>query len=178
MLKHPAGVSCTLALVLIAALSSTACQFSPAQTPPIEFRQTENPLDLAIEDDGRSYFVLTDQAGAQYFTRNGSFKQDAAGVVVHGTSGYALAPRLTVTGDLTSVSVSAQGVVTAKRQVTNNIERIGEITLVRFSNPAALTPNANGLFTASQASGTATTGRPGTPGFGLLTQGFLEVPKP
>jgi flagellar basal-body rod protein FlgG len=178
MRKHLSLLPYTAALAALAVLPLTACQPSPTQQASIEFRPTGNPLDLAIEDVGRSFFVLIDQAGVQYFTRDGSFKQDAAGVVVHTKFGHALVPRMTLTSNMTNIAISARGEVTARRQDTNNVERVGEISLAQFSNPGALTPVAGGLYTASPGSGAASMGQPGRSGFGGLLQGHLEVPAP
>ncbi len=44
------------------------------------FRKTDNPLDIAIEQDG--FFTLQDEAGNIYFTRNGHFLINASGNII------------------------------------------------------------------------------------------------
>lgn len=44
------------------------------------FRKTDNPLDIALEQDG--FFTLQDEAGNIYFTRNGHFTINASGNII------------------------------------------------------------------------------------------------
>lgn len=44
------------------------------------FQQTDNPLDLAIQDEG--FFVLKDQEGKDYLTRAGNFRLGTEGEIV------------------------------------------------------------------------------------------------
>jgi flagellar basal-body rod protein FlgG len=53
-------------------------------------------------------------------------------------------------------------------------QQVGQITLAQFANPAGLTAAGRNLYVENAASGTPTTGTPGTDGLGTLTQGYLE----
>lgn len=45
------------------------------------FKNTNNPLDLAL--DGEGFFMVKDQSGATYYTRNGQFRLDANGDIIN-----------------------------------------------------------------------------------------------
>jgi len=53
-------------------------------------------------------------------------------------------------------------------------QEIGQITLVRFVNPAGLNRIGNNLYTETAASGPPIEGQPLLEGFGSLQQNFLE----
>jgi len=52
---------------------------------------------------------------------------------------------------------------------------VGQLELATFVNEAGLEAIGSNLFLESAASGQATVSVPGEPGFGTLTQGFLEA---
>jgi flagellar basal-body rod protein FlgG len=54
-------------------------------------------------------------------------------------------------------------------------QTIGQIPLSSFVNPAGLDPKGQNLYTETAASGTPTSGAPGTNGLGQLSQGFVET---
>ena len=49
-----------------------------------------------------------------------------------------------------------------------------QITLARFANPAGLKSLGGNLYAATDSSGTASSGNPGTNGYGSTLQGYLE----
>jgi len=51
---------------------------------------------------------------------------------------------------------------------------VGQIEVTRFINPQGLFFDGGNLYAETTASGTATTGTPGTDGLGTIRQGFLE----
>ena len=52
---------------------------------------------------------------------------------------------------------------------------VGQLQLAIFSNEAGLLAIGDNLFLETPASGTPTTGNPGSPGIGTIQQGFLET---
>ena len=135
------------------------------------FQQTENPLDLVIEGDG--FFQLARPDGTIAYTRAGTFKRDSQGQIVN-SDGLVLQPALTLPTDTTSVTIGADGTVSVLTSNATTPSQLGQIELARFMNAAGLNAIGKNLFTATQASGTATTGVPGLLGLGTLGQGFLE----
>jgi flagellar basal-body rod protein FlgG len=135
-------------------------------------QQTSNPLDLAIEGDG--FFQVTRPDGTTAYTRDGSFKRDANGSIVT-ADGYFLNPQITVPANATSVSVGTDGTVTAQIPGQQQPQTLGQITLVRFTNPAGLSPVGQNLFLQTGASGAPTISQPGLNGTGTLQGGYLEA---
>ena len=54
-------------------------------------------------------------------------------------------------------------------------QTVGQIQVANFVNPAGLDPKGQNIFAETAASGTATSGAPGTNGAGTLRQGFVET---
>ena len=71
---------------------------------------TNGPLDMSI--NGRGFFQITMPDGTIAYTRDGSFTMDNQGNVVT-ASGYPLQPAITIPAGTQSVTVGADGVVTA-----------------------------------------------------------------
>ncbi|TAM76051.1 flagellar basal-body rod protein FlgG [bacterium] len=134
-------------------------------------QQTGNPLDVAIEGDG--FFQVTLPDGTAAYTRDGSFKRDANGTLVT-ADGYLLSPQITVPQNATQVSVGADGTVTSLIPGSQLPQTLGQVSLVRFTNPAGLSPMGKNLFTQTGASGAPVISQPGINGAGTLQQGFLE----
>ena len=133
--------------------------------------QTGNPLDIAIEGDG--FFAVTLPDGTQAYTRDGSFKRDSNGSIVT-ADGYFLQPQITVPAAATQVSVGQDGTVTAQIPGQQQPQQLGQITLVRFSNAAGLSPQGQNVFTQTAASGAPAISAPGLNGTGSLQGGYLE----
>ena len=138
-------------------------------TTPGALIPSSDPFALAVNGDG--FFQVSLNGGGTGYTRAGNFKVDATGQLTT-LSGDPLTPAITVPQGATSVSVSQSGQVTA--QVGGTSLTLGNIELADFNNPGGLTAQGGNLFTASQASGTAVTGLPGTGGRGTLVSGALE----
>ena len=51
---------------------------------------------------------------------------------------------------------------------------MGQLELVTFFNEAGLEATGDNLYLESAASGTASVGTPGSPGYGIIRQGFVE----
>ena len=137
-----------------------------------ELKTTGNELDVAIE--GRGFFQLNLPNGEIGYTRNGSFKLDGEGGIVN-ASGYRLNPEIVVPLNLTDLSISNDGLVSAKDPATGQTTELGQITLVDFLNPAGLKPIGGTAFSATDISGDPVEANPGTDQFGILRQGMVEA---
>ena len=107
------------------------------------------------------------------YTRDGSFQVDAQGRVVT-SSGLPVANGITVPQGATSISISADGVVSAIVAGNTQPQQLGSLAMSSFINPAGLEPVGQNLFKESAASGQPQQGTPGTNGLGFIKQGFLE----
>ena len=137
-----------------------------------DFQQTENPLDLVIEDAG--FFQILRPDGTTAYTRSGAFKKDGSGKIVT-SEGFPLQPGITIPNDATSVTVGSDGTVSTTVPGQTTAQQVGTIQLARFVNPAGLVAVGRSLFVPTQASGDPIVANPGTDGMGTLGQGFLEM---
>jgi flagellar basal-body rod protein FlgG len=137
-----------------------------------DFQQTENPLDLVIEDQG--FFQVLRPDGTTGYTRSGAFKKDGTGRIVT-SDGFPLQPGITTPGDATGITVGSDGTVSVTLPGQSAAQQIGTIQLARFVNPAGLLAMGRSLFVPTQASGDPVVANPGTDGMGTLAQGFLEM---
>lgn len=126
---------------------------------PLQF--TGNPLDLAVT--GTTFFVLDSPAGP-VFTRNGSFRLNAAGELenggglrVRGEGGA-----ITIPTGTSKITVTGDGFVQADGQ------QVGRLQLERIDSPAGLTRAGPSLFTGRQPQNQP------DPGTFSVEQGFLE----
>lgn len=139
---------------------------------PGDLRQTGNPLDVAIEGDG--FLQLTDPDGRVVYTRDGALKLDGQGRLVN-TDGYTLEPELVIPADAQSISIGVDGTVSVTVPGQSTPQQVGQIQLAKFPNPGGLNSIGHNLFLPTASSGEATTGTPGSQGFGRLAQGTLEM---
>jgi flagellar basal-body rod protein FlgG len=137
-----------------------------------DFQQTENPLDLVIEDDG--FFQILRPDGTTAYTRSGALKKDGTGRIVT-SDGFLLQPAITIPGNATSVAVGSDGAVSVTLPGQTTAQQVGGIQLARFVNPAGLQSIGRSLFVPTQASGDPVVASPGTDGMGTIAQGFLEM---
>jgi flagellar basal-body rod protein FlgG len=133
---------------------------------------TDNAMDLAI--DGNGFFQVLLPDGRMGYTRDGSFGMNAEGVMTT-SSGYILQPEITIPGDATNISISADGIVSATTPGDVEPQELGQISLTRFVNPRGLTPIGENFSIESQASGEPIISVPGVEGAGRLVQGALEA---
>ena len=133
--------------------------------------QTGNSFDLAVS--GRGFFQVTMPDGTTGYTRDGSFQVDSQGQMVT-SSGYVVQPGITVPQGTLSLTVGADGTVSAL--VTGNAAptQIGTLQLADFINTAGLQPIGNNLSLETAASGSPQAGNPGLNGLGNLIQGSVE----
>lgn len=137
-----------------------------------DFTQTGNELDMAIEGDGFFQVQLPD--GTTGYSRSGAFKKDSTGRVVT-SDGYPLLPEMTIPSNATKVTVGNDGTVSAMTAGQTAPTTVGNIQLASFSNPSGLSAQGKNLFLPTDASGAATTAKPGESGLGTISQGFLEM---
>lgn len=133
--------------------------------------QTSNPLDLAI--NGRGFFQILLPDGTRAYSRDGSFQLSANGEVVN-SSGFALDPGITIPEQTLSITVGADGTVSALVSGEASPTEVGQLQLADFINPAGLQPMGENLFLETAASGNPQSGSPGENGVGTLVQGSLE----
>jgi flagellar basal-body rod protein FlgG len=131
---------------------------------------TQRLLDLAIEGDG--FFQVQRPDGSTAYTRDGSFSLSESGALVT-NDGYMLLPGVTVPRDANSITIAANGLVSAGTGGSAPVE-IGRIELARFLNPNGLLAIGENQYQETAASGEAITGLPQEEGFGTLVQGALE----
>ena len=135
-------------------------------------QQTGNTLDVAISGNG--FLQVTMPDGTTGYTRDGSLKLDANGQVVT-NNGYVVQPGITFPPNAQSISIAADGTVTATLPGTPTPSTLGQLQLANFANPAGLDPKGENLYAETASSGSPSTAAPGTNGLGRLQQGFLET---
>lgn len=133
--------------------------------------QTNNTLDLAIQ--GKGYFQILHPDGTLVYTRDGSFSLNQEGQIVT-ANGYTLEPAITIPANTVSVTVGADGVVSALESGNTQPTQVGQIELANFINAQGLEPVGDNLFRETVASGAPTTAVPGVDSLGTLLQGSLE----
>jgi len=133
--------------------------------------QTGNSLDVAIQGNGFLQVSMPD--GTIAYTRDGSLHTDPNGQLVT-ASGYPLDPAVTLPNNVQSITIGADGTVSATTAGSANSVQVGTLQLADFVNPAGLQPQGDNLYVETASSGTPQTGQPGINGMGTLLQGSLE----
>ena len=136
------------------------------------FTATGNALDLAIEGGG--FFQVQMPDGRIAYTRAGNFSLSPEGTIVTG-DGMPLQPQIQVPEGATSLTIGADGTVSAIVAGESAPTELGRIETTRFVNPAGLQPIGDNLLLESAASGAPQTGTPGLDGRGTLRSGTLEA---
>ncbi|GAA3894075.1 flagellar basal-body rod protein FlgG [Sphingomonas limnosediminicola] len=132
---------------------------------------TGNALDLAIEGSG--FFQVQMPDGRTAYTRAGNFSLSPEGTVVTG-DGMPLQPQIQVPQGATSISVGADGTVSAIVAGETAPTELGKVETARFVNDAGLQPIGDNLLLETAASGTPQTGAAGLEGRGSIRSGALE----
>ncbi|MEZ5831456.1 MAG: flagellar basal-body rod protein FlgG [Dongiaceae bacterium] len=135
-------------------------------------QMTSNPLDVAVK--GRGFFQVDLPDGTTAYTRDGSFKLSNDGTIVT-QDGFTVQPGITVPTNTTEITINASGQVEATIAGQIAPQLLGQFQLANFINEAGLDAIGDNLLTETEASGSPTTGNPGTTGFGTLQQNFLET---
>jgi len=137
-----------------------------------QYKNTQNPLDLAIEGPG--FFQITMPDGSTYFTRNGALQTDSTGRLVDG-NGHPIDPAITIPSDAISVNVGEDGTISVVQAGQNESQEIGQVQLAIFVNTAGLEAMGRGMYRQTSASGAPILVRAGEEGAGTLSQGSLET---
>ena len=132
---------------------------------------TGNALDMAI--DGTGFFQIQRPTGETVYTRDGTFKLDRDGNIVT-AQGYQMIPNITVPQDAITVTILPDGTVNSIQAGSTTTQNLGQIQLVRFSNPSGLRAVGGNLLESTDASGDPQTGVPDQNGYGAIAAGFLE----
>lgn len=132
---------------------------------------TDNSLDVAI--NGRGFFQVLLPDGNLAYSRDGAFQMNDQGQLVT-ANGYQLQPAITIPANTQSITIGADGVVSAQVAGETEPTQLGNLQLADFMNPAGLQPIGENLFLESVASGAPQVGNPGSNGLGALAQGSLE----
>ena len=135
-------------------------------------QQTGNNFDVAISGNG--FFQVTMPDGTTAYSRDGSFKVDANGQLVT-SNGYTIQPGITIPPQAQTVSIAADGTVTATLPGQAAPANLGQLQLASFANVGGLDPKGENLYAETASSGTPTAAAPGTNGLGKLQQGFVET---
>jgi len=133
---------------------------------------TGNAFDLAIE--GAGYFQVQLPDGTNAYTRAGNFNLSAEGQIVT-PEGLPLIPNIQVPEGATSVTIGADGTVSATLSGDAEPSELGKIETANFVNPAGLRQLGNNLLAESGSSGAPIVGAAGEEGRGTIRQGSLEA---
>jgi flagellar basal-body rod protein FlgG len=133
---------------------------------------TSNTYDVAIE--GQGFLQVTLPNGETRYTRDGSLNINPVGNLTT-SDGFLLQPQVTIPQEAVSVSIGSDGTISVVNAgATNTSTILGQLTLVRFPNPAGLSAEGRNLLAETASSGAPITATPGLNGTGLIRQGFLE----
>jgi flagellar basal-body rod protein FlgG len=134
-----------------------------------ELKQTQAPLDVAI--DGSGFFEVLLPDGTPAYTRAGALSLNAEGML--SGAGLPLSARIAVPADASALRITPDGRVLANVAGRSDVE-LGNIELASFANPGGLQSIGDNLYRPADASGEMQLGTPGESGNGTLRQGFLE----
>lgn len=133
---------------------------------------TGNTLDVAIEGEG--FFQIALPSGETRYTRDGALRLNANGNLVT-SDGFLIQPQISIPQDAVSISIGADGTLSVVNAGAGNAPvQLGQLTLVRFPNPAGLSAEGRNLMSETASSGSPIIATPGQSGTGLIRQGFLE----
>ncbi|HEY6773588.1 MAG TPA: flagellar hook-basal body complex protein, partial [Oxalicibacterium sp.] len=124
--------------------------------------------------DGDGFFQVLMPDGTTAYTRDGNFKTNDQGQLTN-ASGFPIDPAITIPPDATSMTISADGIVSVTTAGNPLSVQIGSIQLATFINPGGLESRGDNLYMETTASGAPVTNTPGTNGSGTLKQNYLET---
>lgn len=133
--------------------------------------RTGNSLDLAL--NGHGWFQVTSPDGETLYTRAGSFNTNAKGELVT-ADGYTVQPKISFPTNAQEIVINESGTVFARKSGETKLTELGQLSLANFPNEAGLEPIGNNLYRQNDASGQATIGVAGDPGFATIRQSYLE----
>ncbi|GAA0725976.1 flagellar basal-body rod protein FlgG [Sphingomonas japonica] len=132
---------------------------------------TGNALDMAL--DGNGFFQVQLPGGQLGYTRAGNFSRSAEGLMVT-SEGYQVMPGITIPEGATSITVGADGTVSAVVPGQTEAAQIGQVQIAAFPNAAGLQAIGDNYLTETAASGAVNLGIAGQDGRGQIRQGMLE----
>ena len=135
------------------------------------YAATKSALDMVIE--GQGFFQIIQPNGQIAYTRSGNFHMNREGSVVT-ADGDLLDPQITIPPDQLGITIGADGTVSVIQAGQTQPQKVGQIEIAMFQNPAGLQSIGKNLLLPTQASGDAITGTPGEEGLGTLLSGFVE----
>jgi flagellar basal-body rod protein FlgG len=135
-------------------------------------KSTDNAFDLAIQ--GKGYFQVQLPNGETAYTRDGTFQVNEAGALVT-HDGFEVLPGISIPTDAVDITINSTGEVLVKQDGTEQPANVGSIQLAIFANEGGLRHEGNNLFTATDASGEASTVTPGSNQVGSILQGMVET---
>lgn len=139
---------------------------------PGDVRQTNNPLDIAIQGSG--FFEVELPNGELAYTRAGRFHVGTDGQLAL-NNGQIMSSDLRIPPDAASVKIQPDGLVKAKIANTNETIIVGQIRLASFSSVEQLQKLGDGLYRPTTQSGEPIYAEPGNSGQGVLLQGHVEM---
>ena len=135
------------------------------------YQTTGNALDMAIE--GAGFFQVQMPDGRTAYTRAGNFNRSAEGRIVTG-DGKPLIPEISIPEGAESVTIGADGTISATLAGATDATELGKIETARFVNPAGLTALGDNMFIETASSGAPQVGAAATEGRGAIRSGTLE----
>jgi flagellar basal-body rod protein FlgG len=136
-----------------------------------QLTQTNRSLDVAI--DGAGFIEVTRPDGSPAYTRAGSLKLNADGMLSL-ADGTLLANKIELPPDAQNITIGEDGKVTATVTGQTQAVEFGRIDLVSFPNPSGLQGIGGSQFIATADSGSARAGSPNEDGRGAIKQGYVE----
>ena len=135
-----------------------------------DYVQTGNDLDIAIE--GKGFFKVM-HGDEELYTRAGNFTLDSEGFITT-SAGDRLQPEIAVPPEAVLITLQSNGQLTV-HGAAEEILATEQINLYSFANPAGLFAAGQNLLRATEGSGEAIEGTPGTDGFGTVSNHSLEL---
>jgi len=136
-----------------------------------DYAATKNALDIVIE--GQGFFQIVQPNGQIAYTRSGNFHLNQEGSLVT-ADGDLLDPQIAIPSDNKGITIGSDGTVSVLQDGQPDPQKVGQIEIAIFQNPAGLQSIGKNLLLPTQASGDAITGTPGEEGLGTLLSGFVE----
>jgi len=114
-------------------------------------QQTSGNLDVAI--NGKGFFEITLPDGRIGYTRDGAFQLDNQGRIVTNNGYLVNTNGATVPAEATSITISADGIISAKLAGETEPAVIGRFQISNFVNAPGLDPIGQNTYVESVASG-------------------------
>jgi flagellar basal-body rod protein FlgG len=140
-------------------------------TPGV-IQQTGQPLDVAIAGPG--FFEVELPDGKVGYSRGGSLQVNAEGAISL-ADGTVLKSDIRIPGNSSSISVQADGSVTAILANDKTPTKLGQLDLVNFADAESLQYHGDGIFTAPDGATDPARGRPGVDGMSSLAPQSVEA---